>query len=73
VNKIRMKVIDKPEEGTATVFVKRGVDLTPFFKGEGPVQFVCGKCKHILASKVEFAQVTNIVFKCPKCGEYNQC
>jgi hypothetical protein len=69
-----MKLIPKPKEGTRTVFAKPNVlDIAPYISGIGKSNYVCGGCGHLLLKNIDFGQIDNIVFPCPKCGKYNQC
>jgi len=46
--------------------------MEPFVTGEGPYVYQCGKCDHVLLRNVRMSQVTKAIYKCPKCGSYNQ-
>jgi len=46
--------------------------LEPFVVGEGALYYTCGGCGHTLLSGIRPRQVTQAVYKCPKCGKYNQ-
>lgn len=46
--------------------------MTPFVVGGGTLDFICGKCDHIILKSLRWRQVTKAVYKCPKCGAYNQ-
>ena len=46
--------------------------MEPFVTGEGPYIYLCGKCDHVMLRNVRMNQVTKAVYKCPKCGAYNQ-
>jgi len=65
---ITLPIIEKPAEGTRTVF--QG-EAKPFIKGAGQVNYLCGSCGETLLERVEPGQVRNIVFCCPNCGSYN--
>lgn len=69
-DKIILKLIEKPAEGTATVF---NVPNGPAFTSDGNVDYVCGMCKTVLAKRVNLGQIMNIVIRCHKCKRYNQC
>jgi phage FluMu protein Com len=72
LKKIRLKIIPKPDEGTATVFTKgNSPNREPFIKGEGSYKLTCGFCDFVLAQGVELSGVTGIVLHCPKCKKYN--
>ncbi len=66
---IKLNVIPKPREGSRTVIESK---VSPAFKGEADVDYLCGECGAILAEKVRRGQITNIVIHCPKCGQYNE-
>ena len=66
---IRLSVIPKPGEGVRTVIESK---VSPAFKGEGEVDYICGCCGAILAENVRQGQIKNIVIHCPKCGQYNE-
>jgi hypothetical protein len=67
----RLPVIPPPPEGTASVLVAVGGFQGPFFKGEGAIDLLCGKCLHTLAEALHPGQVQNLVLMCPACGAYN--
>lgn len=74
MSSIKMKIIEKSEPNTRTVFEKSNVlDVSPYMKSNGPADFMCGNCNHVILKSITFGQATNLVFKCPQCGEYNQC
>jgi len=66
---IKLSIIPKPREGSRTVIESK---LSPAFKGEGEVNYICGSCGAILAEKVRQGQIRNIVIYCPRCGQYNE-
>lgn len=71
---VRMKVIPKPKDGTAAVFIKKDpTDFIPYIEGEnGSYNYLCGKCNLLLIKNVNPDQIgEGIVLHCPKCGEYN--
>jgi len=67
--KIKLKIIPKPPEGTRTVIES---NVSPAFKSEGNVDYICGNCGALIAEKVRRGQIRNIVVLCPKCGHYNE-
>ena len=73
IKKIKLKVIPKPDEGTAAVFTRGdSKNYEPYITSEGgSYKLVCGFCELTLAEKVEFSQIQNIVLQCPKCKKYN--
>jgi len=46
--------------------------LEPFVAGKGALNYVCGQCNHLLLKSLYRIQVTNAVYKCPKCGAFNK-
>jgi len=46
--------------------------MEPFVSGRGALNYVCGQCDHVLLKSLLRMQVTNAVYKCPKCGAFNQ-
>ena len=62
---IKLSTIPKPREGSRTVIESK---VSPAFKGEGDVDYICGNCGAILAETVRCRQIRNIVLHCPKCG-----
>jgi hypothetical protein len=73
----RLHVIPEPAPGTRSVFQKPAAprdDRTPFVTNGGALNYVCGNpdCGLLLLKNVEIEQVSNLVFKCPSCGSYNE-
>ena len=73
--KFKMLVLNgKPTAGT--IFNKdnfsQSMKMIPFVTGEGSLNFDCGKCDHNILKSIRRGQVTKAVYKCPKCGTYNQ-
>ena len=66
---IKLSIIPKPREGSRTVIESK---VSPVFKGEGDVDYLCGNCGTIVAEKVRRGQIRNMVVYCPKCGQYNE-
>jgi len=66
---IKLTIIPKPHEDSRTVIESK---VSPVFKGEGEVNYICGNCEAILAEKVHQGQIRNIVVRCPKCEQYNE-
>ena len=64
----RATVIPQPPPGARTVF--KG-SATPMYVGKGNISAHCGNCLTVLVKNAKPGQVVNIVFKCPKCGCYN--
>jgi hypothetical protein len=61
----------EPEKGTATVFVHSKKGKFAFIKGDGDDNYLCGACKNVLCEHVSRGQISNIVFRCPNCGNFN--
>ena len=66
-----MKVIPKPEEGTAAVLNSPQKGKVPIFKDIASDNYLCGACRNIICQNVNRGQLINLVFICPKCGSYN--
>jgi len=66
---IKLNIISKPREGTRTVIESK---VSPAFKGEGDVDYICGNCGALIAEKVRRGQIRNIVVHCLKCRHYNE-
>jgi len=70
---VKCRIIPQPEENTRTVFQWDGKGtFVAFFQGHGTTTYRCGLCPTVLLNQVEHGQVRNIVFRCPKCGSYNE-
>ncbi len=46
--------------------------MEPFVAGKGALNYVCGQCDHVLLKSLLRMQVTDSVYKCPKCGALNK-
>lgn len=64
----------KPSIGT--VFNKdsfiQSKKMEPFVIGEGVLDYTCGNCGHTMLRSIRWGQITQAIYKCPKCGTYNQ-
>jgi len=74
-NTFKMRLLpSKPSD--VTVFSKGSspgnTALEPFVIGEGVLDYNCGQCGHVILRSLQPRQITQAVYKCPKCGEYNQ-
>jgi len=69
---VAARIISKPPENTRTVLQSDGAYFGPFIRGNGKTTYICGNCKTALLENIYPHQVRNIVFKCPKCGSYNE-
>lgn len=65
----QLMVIKKPKPDTATV-IELDMD-EPWFKGDGPLDFVCGGCRKPLLVGMEPGQIGQVVLLCT-CGAHNQ-
>lgn len=69
---LKLPTIPEPAPSTRTVFIQPASDKpTPFIRGTGPADLVCGKCAFCLVKGIGPGQITNLVLKCPKCESYN--
>lgn len=71
--KIRLKIVSKPDPATTTILSRGDIpNRDPFIISEGgSYNLVCGSCEFMLARNVEFVQIKQFVFHCPKCKRYN--
>ena len=67
--RMKLNIVPEPPEKTRTVIESK---VTPAFKGEGDIDYICGNCGVVLAEKIRQGQIRNIVIHCPKCGQYNE-
>ena len=65
-----LQVIPEPKDGARVVL--RPACPGPIISGRGSLDYRCGGCKAILLKNVFFEQLQNFVFKCGKCGTYNE-
>lgn len=74
VNHYTMKTLTLPQVGT--VFTRDKIPearrLNPYVTGEGPLTYTCGSCGLPILKTIGSGQVTAVIYKCPKCGSYNQ-
>lgn len=68
---IQMAVIPEPEPNTRSVLMYTGPG-TVAAKGSGNVTMICGNCASPILENVKVAQFQNIVFRCNKCGAFNE-
>ncbi|MCH9025498.1 MAG: hypothetical protein IIA05_00075 [Proteobacteria bacterium] len=66
----RLKVIDEPEAGTRSIFICDAPVAT--FMGTGPRSYQCGTCGKTLIQGARIERFANVVFKCGKCGGFNE-
>ena len=69
VNKIKLKVIPPPKEGSKIIFSTG--DKDSLVKGIEPETYTCGNCDFVLAENVIPNNYDDIVFQCPSCKSYN--
>jgi DNA-directed RNA polymerase subunit RPC12/RpoP len=69
-----MIVVNKPF--TEIVFfrdnLKESQRMQPYLISDGQLDYYCGGCKQSLLHNIHPGQITKAVYKCPKCGNYNQ-
>jgi predicted RNA-binding Zn-ribbon protein involved in translation (DUF1610 family) len=68
--KYHMKVIPEPAEGSRSVLFTNSPG--PIMEGAGPRTYQCGTCGKTLIKRIRAMQVVDIVFKCGKCGSFNE-
>jgi predicted RNA-binding Zn-ribbon protein involved in translation (DUF1610 family) len=74
-NTFKMRLLPSRPEGTTVFSHDNFVQekrMEPFVVGEGVLDYNCGHCGHSMLRSLQPRQVTQAVYKCPKCGEYNQ-
>ena len=66
-------VIPEPAPNTRTVFpgTGKGPTVRGTGAGAGPLDYVCGSCGATILESVSQGQFQNIVFRCWKCGKFN--
>lgn len=67
---IKMKSIKESEVGSRSI-IQAAPTLESMVKGEGDTNYTCFNCGKVILETVDKGQVTEIVFKCPVCGELN--
>ena len=67
----KLTIIEKPKKLSMAVVHGYGDKVPPLFKGEGSINYLCGKCDAILAQRVWDISLSNIVVQCPNCQSYN--
>jgi predicted RNA-binding Zn-ribbon protein involved in translation (DUF1610 family) len=74
-NTYKMRLLPSKPIDT-TVFTKEhsisDKKMEPYVTGEGVLDYNCGSCGHSILRYLQPRQITQAVYKCPKCGEYNQ-
>ena len=74
-NTFKMKVFSsKPTQGN--IFSRDNFppprNLDPFLVGDGALNFICGNCNNVLLKTVRPRHITQAIYKCSKCGSFNQ-
>ena len=67
--KYHMKVIPEPANGSRSVLLSDSPG--PIIEGAGPRTYQCGTCGKTLIKRIRTMQVVDVVFKCGKCGSFN--
>jgi DNA-directed RNA polymerase subunit RPC12/RpoP len=65
-----LDIIDEIDKDR-TILETKSNTLRTFFRGEGNINYVCGKCSRLLAENIWELSLSNIILKCPNCGLYN--
>ena len=68
---LKLMVIPEPEPNTRSVLVYTGPG-TVVMSGEGNVTMECGNCGAPLIVGVPVGNLQNLVFRCNKCGAFNE-
>ncbi|HEY0057346.1 MAG TPA: hypothetical protein VGB63_18495 [Pedobacter sp.] len=68
--KIRLMPTPEPEPGTATI-LRAKPPGTAVVKGEGDVDYVCGRCETVLMENIVEKQVTGCFLFCNNCKSYS--
>ena len=63
---IKLAVLTELRKPTRSILAGKA----PFFVGYSDTDLVCGSCGSTLAKGIVNGQLRDIVFQCPKCGEY---
>lgn len=71
MNRYRMHVIAEPAPNTRIVMVFNGTGVH-VRDGGGDRTYACGKCDKTILQEVERMQVQNMVWKCNRCGAFNE-
>lgn len=71
--KISLRVLGSPPDpAVRSILTTDSTDPKfVFVQGEGPHDLMCGKCRHKLAAGIANDSVRSMIFKCPKCGSFN--
>lgn len=67
----RLSLIEEPAPKSRAVIHSQSNSVLPLFKGQGNINYLCGRCEAILAERVWKLSISNLVVKCPSCQSYN--
>ena len=65
-------LISKPAPKTRAIIHSEDKNVLPLLKGQGNVNYLCGKCEAIIAERIWKLSLGNIVVECPSCQSYNE-
>jgi hypothetical protein len=66
-----LKLVKEPTPKSRVIIYSENNTL-PFFKGEGNINSLCGRCRAILVKLAWKLSISNIIVKCPICQSYNE-
>lgn len=69
---VALRIVPEPDPGTRTVLIKQGQDSLFFVGRDTPNSYDCGGCSAPLAVGMSATQIQGIIFKCAKCGCFNE-
>jgi predicted RNA-binding Zn-ribbon protein involved in translation (DUF1610 family) len=52
--------------------LSQSTKMEPFMSGKGFLNYNCGECGHSMLKSINRIQITDAVYKCPKCSSFNQ-
>jgi len=67
----KLILIEVPTPKRRAVIYGESNEVLPLFKGQGNINYLCGKCEAKLAERVWNLSISNLVVKCPYCQSYN--
>lgn len=70
-NVIRLRVIQEAAANTREILIIQLPEIT-FFSDDGVTDFICGRCKAVLANSITEGQLGNLILKCNKCQSLNE-
>lgn len=67
------KMVIVPKYSSTNIITRStdSIDYSPFYKGRGKTNFVCGKCDLILLKKTDSNKAKGFSYRCPQCYHYN--